>query len=369
VTQLPRAGGRGEISIDIVVNNYNYCRFVGDAVDSALAQTHPWVKVIVVDDGSTDASRDVLAQYEGRVELVLKANGGQASALNAGFARSTGDAVIFLDADDVLDPNVASLVATSFAEDERVVKVQYRMEVIDEVGNRTGVVKPAPHLPLPQGDVTRAELAFPFDLVWLATSGNAFRTDALRRIVPIPEPDFGACPDWYLVHLTPLLGRVVSLTEVGAFYRVHGANSYEQAEPRLDLTHVRQTIAYAAVTAQALGKLADELALEGPPGPVLSVSDLANRLLSRKLDPARHPNRTDRVWPLAVAGTRSAARRFDVSISMKVLYVAWFMGTAAAPRALARPLGELLLFPERRKHLNRMLRRFHREHIPSERSN
>jgi hypothetical protein len=276
--------------------------------------------------------------------------------------------VIFLDADDVLAPNAASLVATAFGADERIVKVQYRMEVIDEAGNRTGIVKPAPHLPLPQGDVTRSELAFPFDLVWLATSGNAFRTDALRRVLPIPERDFASCPDWYLVHLTPLLGRVASLTEVGAFYRVHGANSYEPAEARLDLAHVRQTIAYAALTADALGKLADRLGLDRPAGPVLSVSDLANRLLSRKLDPARHPNRTDRVWPLAVAGARAAGRRFDVAISMKILYVAWFTATAAAPRPLARILGELLLFPERRAHLNGILRRFHRGSLPSERS-
>ena len=366
MTELRRSTSPAELSVDIVVNNYNYARFLADAVDSALAQTHPRVTVIVVDDGSTDDSRELLAQYEEKVELVLKANGGQASALNAGFARSTGDAVIFLDADDTLAPNAASLVAAAFAEDSRVVKVQYRMEVIDEAGRRAGIVKPAPHLPLPQGDVARAELVFPFDLVWLATSGNAFRADALRRIVPIPERDFASFPDWYLVHLTPVLGPVVSLTEVGAFYRVHGGNSYEQAEPRLDLDHVRQTIAYAAATTRALEQLADALELERPKGPILSVSDLANRLVSRKLEPERHPNPSDSVSRLAVAGTRAARRRSDVSISLKVLYVAWFMATAVAPRALARTFAELLLFPERRTHLNRVLRRFHRGRVPSD---
>jgi hypothetical protein len=369
VTEPQRQAPSDELSVDIVVNNYNYARFLADAVDSALAQTHPRVTVIVVDDGSTDNSRELLAVYEGRVELVLKANGGQASALNAGFARTTGDVVIFLDADDTLAPNAASIVAAAFAEDARVVKAQYRMEVIDDSGRRTGIVKPAPHLPLPHGDVSRAELVFPFDLVWLATSGNAFRAEALRRIVPIPERDFASFPDWYLVHLTTLLGPVVSLTEVGAFYRVHGGNSYEQAEPRLDLDHVRQTVTYAAATTRALEELADALELERPNGPILSVSDLANRLVSRKLEPARHPNRSDSVWRLGVAGTRAARRRFDVSISMKVLYIAWFTATAVAPRALARTFAELLLFPERRAHLNRVLRRFHRGRVPSGLSN
>ena len=64
-------------------------------------------------------------------------------------------------------PDAASLVAAAFAADARLVKVQYRLEVIDAAGNRTGVVKPHEHVARPQGDVRRAELSFPFDLVWL----------------------------------------------------------------------------------------------------------------------------------------------------------------------------------------------------------
>ena len=180
-----------------------------------------------------------------------------------------------------------------------------------------------------------------------------------------PSVKFASCPDWYLVHLTPLLGHVVSLPDVAAFYRVHGGNSYEQAEASLDLAHVRQTISSAAATARALERLADELGLDRPPGAILSVSDLANRLVSRKLEPERHPNAGDGVWHLAAAGTRAAARRFDVSAAMKGLYVAWFVAMAAAPRGLARRFAELLLFPERRAHLNRVLGRWHRGSAPS----
>ena len=154
-------------SIDVVVNNYNYGRFLGAAVDSALAQNHPTVRVIVVDDGSTDDSREILSSYGERIDVVFKDNGGQASALNAGFSRSDADVVIFLDSDDVLYPEAATRVAAAFAADPDLVKVQYRMRVIDEHGEATGAVKPPPHLPLPQGDVRRAELVSPFDLVWL----------------------------------------------------------------------------------------------------------------------------------------------------------------------------------------------------------
>jgi glycosyltransferase involved in cell wall biosynthesis len=347
-----------ESAVDIIIDNYNYGRFVADAVDSALAQTYAKVNVIVVDDGSTDESREILQAYQSRVDLVLKENGGQASALNAGFARSQGDIVIFLDADDVLRPDAAALVASAFDADSRIVEVQYRMEVIDKDGRPTGLVKPPRHLPLPDGDLRDAELVFPFDLSWART--NAYRAQALHRILPIPERDFAACPDWYLVHLVPLLGPVAALQEVGAYYRVHGDNSYEPLEPTVDLAHTRQTIAYSAVTARALERLADDLGLERPAGPILSVSDLFNRLVSLKLEPARHPIPGDRQWRLVLDGIRAAARRFDVSWPMKLLYVGWFGIMAAAPRPLARRFAELFFFPQRRGALNRVLRRFHK---------
>ena len=77
--------------VSIVINNYNYGRFVGSAIESALEQSYSNTEVIVVDDGSTDTSREVIASFGDRIGAVLKANGGQASAYNAGFAASKGD--------------------------------------------------------------------------------------------------------------------------------------------------------------------------------------------------------------------------------------------------------------------------------------
>ena len=86
----------------IIINNYNYGRFLADAIDSALSQTYPHVEVIVVDDGSTDSSRVIIGRYGDRITAVLKENGGQASAFNAGFRVSLGETIVFLDADDIL---------------------------------------------------------------------------------------------------------------------------------------------------------------------------------------------------------------------------------------------------------------------------
>src|SRR3954447_15747865 len=147
------AGAGAGVAVDIVVNNYNYDRFLAAAVESALAQTHPRTAVIVVDDGSSDDSRQVLAGFEERVSLVLKENGGQSSALNAGLRLCEGDVVLFLDSDDVLHPDAAAAVAAAVAAEPPVAKVQFRMEVIDAEGRPTGEIKPPLHLPLPQGDL------------------------------------------------------------------------------------------------------------------------------------------------------------------------------------------------------------------------
>lgn len=348
-----------DFAVDIVIDNYNYGRFVADAIESALAQTHPNVNVIVVDDGSTDDSREVIARYGAGLDVVLKENGGQASALNAGFARCDGDAVIFLDSDDVLRPDAAALVARAFAAEPQAVKVQYRMAVIDENGRATGNVQPLEHLPLPTGDVRQAELTFPFDLVWMGMSGNAFRSSALRRLLPIPEREDGLGADWYLVHLAPLLGHVVSLEDVAGGYRIHGDNMYASRDTTLELSHVRDTIDCAAATRHALERLAGELGLARRPGPILSVADIAHRLVSAKLAPELHPLPGDRVVPLALDGVRAARRRFDVSSAMKMMLAGWFAAMALAPRPLARRLAERFLLPERRPGLNRLLARLH----------
>lgn len=348
-----------ELAVDVVVNNFNYGRFLPEAIESACAQTHDKVRVIVVDDGSTDDSRELLHGYEDRVEVVLKENGGQASALNTGMERCEGDIVMFLDADDVLRPDAAARVAAVFAADEEVVKVQFRTDVIDAAGEPTGAIKPAPHLPMPGGDVRQAELAYPYDLVWMATSANAFRAWALREILPIPEAEFRTCADWYLVHLTALLGPVVSLDEVGGSYRLHGANSYEPQGVGLDLDHLRETICFSLATSPPLLRLADRLQLPRPDR-ILSLADLANRMISLRLEPNLHPIAGDRAWQLVRDAARAARRRSNISTPMKLLFVAWFALMAVTPRPLARHLATLFLFPQSRSSLNRVLGRLQR---------
>lgn len=89
-----------EPKVTIVIASYNLAPYVGEAIESALAQTHPNVEVIAVDDGSTDESAEVIARYPIRFEQ--KKNEGVAYSRNRGAALATGEYLVFLDADDVL---------------------------------------------------------------------------------------------------------------------------------------------------------------------------------------------------------------------------------------------------------------------------
>lgn len=203
----------------VIVDNYNYAKFLGDAVDSALAQTYPYVEVIVVDDGSTDNSRDVITGYGNRVISVFKENGGQASAFNAGFEISRGDIVLFLDSDDLLLPTAVEKAVVGM-QNPGVIQVQWHMWEIDETGAKLGNLIPSG--PLAAGDF-RAEVirSGPTSAPYPPTSGNAWRRSFLSTVLPVPEYGDKHGADAYLCVLAPLYGLLHALPEPQGCYRVH----------------------------------------------------------------------------------------------------------------------------------------------------
>src|SRR5271169_3695678 len=88
--------------ISVLIDTYNHERFIEQAITSVLEQDMPMadVEIVVVDDGSTDRTPEIVRRFEPRVRLIRKTNGGQASAFNAGIAECHGDIVAFLDGDD-----------------------------------------------------------------------------------------------------------------------------------------------------------------------------------------------------------------------------------------------------------------------------
>jgi glycosyltransferase involved in cell wall biosynthesis len=97
--------GNGSLPlVSVVIPTYNYGHYVGEAIDSALAQTYPAVEVIVVDDGSTDDTRERLAVYGDRIRSIHQANAGLSAARNTGIQAAKGQYVAFLDSDDAFHP-------------------------------------------------------------------------------------------------------------------------------------------------------------------------------------------------------------------------------------------------------------------------
>jgi hypothetical protein len=210
--------------VSVVVNNYNYGRFLREAIDSALAQSYSKIEVIVVDDGSTDESRAVIGSYRGSITAIMQPNGGQASALNSGFAASRGEIVIFLDADDVLLATAAERAVGSATRE--MSKVHWLMIAIDADGKPTGKLVPGD--PLPEGDLRELTLGEgPSSSVSAPTSGNAWNRSFLAQVMPMPEKAHRVGADAFLFGIAPAFGDIGRIAEPQSLYRIHGTNNYQ----------------------------------------------------------------------------------------------------------------------------------------------
>jgi glycosyltransferase involved in cell wall biosynthesis len=208
---------------NILINNYNYGRFLHESIDSALNQTYPHVEVIVVDDGSTDNSREIIASYGGQIIPVLKENGGQASTFNAGFAACSGDVVCFLDADDVFLPEKVALVLKAWQENSHSCLVYHQLQSLNAQNKKIG--KPWPPT-VWRGDIrNRVERSGGW---WPrpTTSGLCCSRSYLERILPMPTEPYKLCADAYVADLAPFLGSVTGISLPLALYRLHGQNLF-----------------------------------------------------------------------------------------------------------------------------------------------
>ena len=234
----PAIGRARSPLVSIIINNHNYADFLGDAIDSALQQAYHATEVVVVDDGSTDRSREVIEGFDGRIRSVLKANGGQASAFNAGVAASRGDILCFLDADDLCRKDRADRLVKLFDELPRgsPLVLYHRLE---QFGDREYEVRVIPgkfrdldDRPL-DGNLFRvasAETAYLHArrfayIPFLAppTSGLNLSRRVADRLFPIPEShEVGA--DCLVARAGMLVGETFATDQVLGLRRLHGAN-------------------------------------------------------------------------------------------------------------------------------------------------
>jgi glycosyltransferase involved in cell wall biosynthesis len=206
----------------ILINNYNYAQFLGAAIESALRQSYGQVEIVVVDDGSTDDSRAVISRYGGRIVPVLKPNGGQASAFNAGFTASSGSIVLFLDADDTFLPHKVDVVVDLFRRHPAVGSV-FHPQILSRDDERLPALR----------QVADGEHDFRSRMqrgraisIPAATSGMAFRRSVLARILPMPEAAGISLSDNFLKFMAVGLAPTFFSGDHLGIQRIHGANRY-----------------------------------------------------------------------------------------------------------------------------------------------
>ena len=340
----------------MVINNHNYERFLVESIESALGQSYRDTEVVVVDDGSSDGSPAIIKSYGRRIRPVLKQNGGQGSALNAGFAAASGDVIIFLDADDALHPHAVATVLQAWREGTAM--LQFRMDVVDEAGRALGQ-HPPPWQQLAQGDV-RAELLRTGGFATTVTSGLAFPRETLERTLPMPEAPFRLAADGYLVRSAAMLGPVQALDQRLSRYRRHGTNdSALSASAKDPAAFFRKKISYVQHEHATVRALADLQGLEAASElGDRDVDYLGYRLFSSALAPDAHPLPDDRhgellLRYLAVRLRQRGPKRHlfaDVATALGVSFlppsartelVRWRLAPGARPEWLRRLAGAL----------------------------
>jgi hypothetical protein len=318
--------------VSILITSFNYARFLGEAIDSALAQSYQPLEVIVVDDGSTDGSAEVIARFGDRIIPILKANGGQASAINAGFAAARGDVVLTLDADDRLLPGAVARVAAAWRPD--VAKVQWRLRVIDAAGRPQPICVPDVRRHMPSGDVAPIVLdrfLYPSP----PTSGNAYTRRIAAEVLPVPPVEWSLTSDAYLATTLAFRGPVVSIQEVLGEYRVHGANGWACAP--LDTRTLARLVAHARQREALVARLAAEAGLAAPADLALRDAWCAGvRLALRVVAPDRDPAAPgESLAALTLQGVRAALDHPGAGLPERLALAAWFVAVAGLPRRAA----------------------------------
>ncbi len=326
----------------IVIANYNYGRFLRQAIESALAQTYRNTEVIAIDDGSTDNSPEIIRSYGDRIVPVFKGNGGQSSCYSRGLAVASGDLVLYLDSDDYLHPHCLSEVVNHWK--EGCVKAHFYLDVVDENGVRMDAVVPSGRLgsgtePLKMMRLFGAYCSPP-------GSGNVYSRNYLRKILrPEDDSDFRSFElshfggDSVAILAAPYFGTIAAIPGILGCYRRHakasgGVTATFQLESSLKTleNEYRKDIvrdrAWRLVAHQTeMPKLSDPSRLK---------RRLCYLCLSgRRLDPKDNPLK------LLGTGVLSCILWDGYSWTQKLAISAWFVATALLPLRMS----ELLIRP------------------------
>ena len=215
-----------------IITNHNYGRYLRQAIDSCLVQKDSG-QVIVVDDGSSDDSQNILAEYRGRIEVVLHPQAlGQGPALRDGMQRATGDWIAFLDADDYFLPEKFARLRATLAAHPTTQWVFHPLLRVDASG-----IPLAGHAIGPAPDLGRNAVAAHLRhgrLPYLdtSTSGLSFSKNLAQSFFPLPDLKHKSFHDNYFKFISVGLHEGRWVAEPLSHMRIHGANDYSGKNDR-----------------------------------------------------------------------------------------------------------------------------------------
>jgi glycosyltransferase involved in cell wall biosynthesis len=250
--------------VSVIINNYNYGYFLHEAIDSALNQTYSHSEVIVVDDGSTDDSREIIASYGNRIISILKDNGGQASAFNTGFAASQGDIICFLDSDDIFMPEKVAVIVDVFRCRQSIDWCFHSLSWFDN--NTKTFIKQIHEYPSSEWDYRANSKTGKLPYIPTATSGLCFTRSFLENILPMPEAIGVTLSDNYLKLITVALSKGFFMNKKLAVQKIHNNNAYtliKNNKQQLKARILFLTAYWIRVKFPSLYKVANNLFVDG----------------------------------------------------------------------------------------------------------
>lgn len=331
--------------VSILIDTFNHEHFIEEAVLSVLGQDFPASEreIMVVDDGSTDRTPEILHKFEPQIRLIRKENGGQASAFNAGIPECRGEIIAFLDGDDWWAVGKVSAVVDALSKNVEVGLVGNGITEVYADGRR--------HTELLR-EITRFRIsseagarAFRLRKSFLGTSRMTCRASIVRQVGRVPKVlTFEA--DEYIFTMAAVFSDTLILREALTFYRLHGGNAFQLGNG--DMEALRRKAGVLAALLESLEQRLREAAV--PAG----VAKLVLESLETEADLLRLAARGGFPWETISAELRNyrIAHSGATALHWLVKYLSLFPAFVLPPRlyyALRRRVSENVAYRKARE--------------------